>query len=164
MFTEGIPRHDSSANFLKAERAALHNEAFDLASHSIRYMDAPARREVGDKITLTRISPWVFYSPAKAPHIRTFIRLQYTEISDSTALPPSRKFEIVSCDNPSNLNRSAPHEPERLIATIDDPTMGASAITYGQPIPREHLVELDETTSEMLTHVREEVQAASVAA
>jgi len=159
MFTAESSRQDTSASFLKTERAALHNEAFDMASHSIRYMSKPAYEEWGDKSMLSRTTPWVPYSPPKAPNINTFIRLQYTEISDSGPLPPSKKFEILSCNDPSDQ-----HQSEQLIATIDDPTMGASAIAYGQPIPREHLIELDETTSEMLLHIREEVQAASVAA
>lgn len=144
------------------QRQEYHALAFGFAVNTIRYMGKPLLLdEPGKKVRRLRTTNWVRHQPVDTSEINTNIRIQYVEIGDNEDNLPVKRFEIYS---KRELVQDKPDfEPPVLVATLEDPSIGASAIRYdGAYIPESHRLQLDALFVQMTHDIREAVQAESV--
>lgn len=152
-------RESKNTENYDTQRRECHNRAFDLAVETLRYMGKPiVVDKPGYKVRRLRTTNWVPYRPPDAPEIYTNVRLQYVEIGDTEYNLPVKRFEIYAEDSVMQSDSST-----TLVATLENPTTGASAIAYeGRYIPTKYRPKLDEIVVDLVQHIRDTVQAESV--
>lgn len=130
-------------------RQQYHSQAFELGVNMLGYMGTPTIiSEPGKKTRRVRTTNKVPLTPD------TSVRLQYVEIGDDGSDLPTKEFEVLFDRGDGTFEHQA---------TLKNPAppLGATAIAYKNHILHKNRPAADDALVEMLTYMRDELQANS---
>jgi len=128
-------------------RQQYHSQAFELGVNMLGYMGTPTVRDVpGEKVRRIRSTNIVPLGPGISA------RVQYVEIGENISDLSTKEFEVL-CDKGDGIFTRQ--------ATLKNPALpvGATAIAYEEHVLYKNRLSTDIAFLEMLTYMRDELQA-----